>query len=594
MRDISFSGNQQVSARQIKKKIVTQQTGWWPFATKHHFDPVAWQSDLARIERLYETMGHYQAEVMKDQVIPDKSGGVKLAVRINEGELTRIGRVDIAGVDKLPEADGQAALDDLPLRPEAPFLEGDWNAAKNQLRSELRGRGYATVDVDGQALVDVSTHRADLKLAVSAGRHYRFGDIRVDTGKGTRIAPVWIWEQARLAAPEGASFSDDALEEAQRRVSGMGVFAMTKVTAGAPDPATSLIPVDVEVREAPPRTLRLGGGARIDQIRNEARAIGEWTHRDFRGGMRRLMLRAEAGWAFIPNTYAVLRDQSDVGPRNGPIFRLRLEFEQPRLLGRPSWRERSTLVVERTMEQSYNLLGARLQNGVIWQPRGSLTVFPSHNLESSYLNGPPISGAATAPLTLGCASSSNNCLVWLSYLEEVVTWDRRGNALDPRDGFYASVALQQGGGPLLGDFTYLRVLPDVRGYVSFGEDNDLTLSARARVGALLPRSGDAGDSAVVTRFYGGGGASMRGFSDRRLSPLLAAPAPGTDPNARLTLPIGGNGLIEGNFEVRYSLTANLRLAVFADFGQVTRDRLRFDDLRGVLWAVGVGLRYLTP
>ena len=33
----------------------------------------------------------------------------------------------------------------------------------------------------------------------------------------------------------------------------------------------------------------------------------------------------------------------------------------------------------------------------------------------------------------------------------------------------------------------------------------------------------SGESAVVIRFYGGGANSMRGFSERRLSPLLQVP-----------------------------------------------------------------------
>ena len=50
---------------------------------------------------------------------------------------------------------------------------------------------------------------------------------------------------------------------------------------------------------------------------------------------------------------------------------------------------------------------------------------------------------------------------------------------------------------MLGDFNYYRVLPDVRGYVSVGEDNELTFAGRLRVGELLPTSGNAQDSAVA-------------------------------------------------------------------------------------------------
>jgi translocation and assembly module TamA len=473
------------------------------------------------------------------------------------------------------------------------FREDDWEKAKAQLERRLRARGYAKVKVDGRALVDVGTHAAALTIVVVPGLQYRFGEIQVKADEGGQIAPVFVWEQVRLAIPEGKLYSDEALHEAERRVFGMGVFATARVNAGEPDDATRLIPVRVSVREAAFRTLRLGGGAKVDQIRNEARLIGEWTHRNFRGGMRKLTLRAEAGWAFIPNAYVVYEGKASDAPRSGPIGRLRLDFEQPRLRGHPSLRLLTRLESDRTLEQAYNALSNRLSAGVIWQPRSQLSIYPAYHLEADYLSGSPVDSVATNPLTLGCDTTADHCLVWLSYLEETFTWDHRNNTLEPRNGVYVSLSLQQGGGPLQGDFTYFRVLPDARAYVSLGGDDEVTFAARVRVGGLWPTSGDPDDSAVVTRFYAGGAVSMRGFNERRLSPLLLAPAP-NDPSVQITVPIGGNGMIDGSFEARYSITPKLRLAAFVDFGEVTRGRLGPRDIPGLLWAVGVGLRYLTP
>jgi translocation and assembly module TamA len=60
------------------------------------------------------------------------------------------------------------------------------------------------------------------------------------------------------------------------------------------------------------------------------------------------------------------------------------------------------------------------------------------------------------------------------------------------------------------------------------------------------------------------------------------------------MPIGGNGMIDGSFEARYTIAGPLRLAGFVDVGQVTPGRINAGDLQSVLWAVGIGLRYLTP
>jgi translocation and assembly module TamA len=594
VRALRIEGNQAISSRQIKDKILTAKTGWWPFATKQYFDPVSWEADLRRIVRLYETRGYYQARIAQEQAIPQPKG-VNLEVKVDEGQVTKVGTFELRGLEALSEADREAALVKMPLKVGAPFDESDWDSAKSGIIPRLHDRGYAKATVEGEALVDVKTHLAAVTIVVHPGVRYHFGAIDVKTAPAPHVPPVFVWEQARLAIHEGALYSDEALEEAQRRVFGMGVFGSVSVTAGTADEATAVLPVVVTVREAPFRTLRLGAGVVIDQIHEEARLIGDWTHRNFLGGTRKLTIHAEAGWAFLPNIYAVATNDQSVAARSGPVADLGATFEQPRLGGHPSLKQQSSIDLSRTIQETYDNLGGRLAAGVVWQPRARVSIFPAYHLEVDYLNGSPINSAATAPLTLGCQTTSGSCVVVLSYLEEVVTWDHRDKPLEPRNGFYTSLSLQEGGGPLQGDFGYFRVLPDLRAYVSFLDDNALTFAARLQVGELWSISGE---SAVVIRFYGGGANSMRGFSERRLSPLLQAPIPGAVAvNGMVpteTVPIGGNGMFMGSFEARYSVLDNVRVATFVDVGQVTTGLFEVSDLPGVLWAVGVGLRYLTP
>jgi translocation and assembly module TamA len=592
VKSLEISGSRAIPTGDIKDRILTQQTGWWPFATKRFFDPVAWQADLERIVRLYAARGYYQAEISKQEVLPKPPDGVALSVALHEGNPTRIGTLDIRGLEGLAEADRKSALERLPVAPGSVFEEEHWEAAKEQIKTRLRNHGYAEVALDGAALVDADTQRAALTIVVRPGKLFSFGEIRVQVDHGARVGAPVIWEQVRLAIPVGRTFSEEAIEEARARLRAMGVFTTPAVTAGVPDAATGTVPVEVATHEAPFRTVKLGGGARVDQARNELRLVGEWSNRDFFGGLRRLTLRGELGWAFIPNIYDVVTSNESAGPRNGPIARLGAEFEQPRLFGRPTLRWRNIVTATHTLEQAYSLTGGWISTGIVWQPRTSVSVFPGYHIEADYLAGAPISSAATAPLTLGCQTTDNQCLVWLSYLEQTVTWDRRRTPLEPKYGFYLALGLQEGGGPLGGNFSYLRVLPDARVYHSFGEDGRLTLSARLKVGELWPTSGVPSSSAVVTRFYAGGSVSMRGFGERRLSPLLLAPAP-RDPNVLITIPIGGNGLIDGSFEARYTVMGPLRVAGFVDFGQVTPGLLGASDVAHVIWAVGTGLRYLT-
>ena len=596
IRDLSIDGTHAVSPRQIKKKILSSKTGWWPFAHKEYFDPVTWEADLKRIVRLYVSRGFYQARIAHDAVTPDGKDGVALKVAVEEGKPTHVASLQVSGLDGLPPADGEAARSGLALHAGQVFDEGDWESSKSGIVSKLRARGYYRAAAAGEALVGESSQEANLRIVVRPGIQYRFGAIDVKAGPTARIPSVLVWDQTRVAIPEGSLFNDDALDEAQRRVFGMGVFATVRVVPGPPDEATARIPLVVTVREAPFRTLRAGAGLKIDQIHQEARLIGEWSHRNFEGGLRKLTLHGEVGWAFLPSIWAVASDDQSQAPlRNGPVFDFSVSFEQPRFLGHPSLREQNSVELERTIQQSYDNLAGRFGTGVIWQPRSRLSIFPAYRLEGDYLNGAPVNSAASAPLTLGCETTTGSCLVWLSYLEQTVTWDHRDKPMEPRKGFFAALSLQEGGGPLQGDFNYLRVQPDVRGYYSFLDGAALTLAARLRVGELWPTSGDPLQSAVVIRFYGGGSTSMRGFSERRLSPLLAAPVQGPTRNSIRTVyvPIGGNGIVDGSLEARYSITDSFRLATFVDFGQVTSGLIKPGDVPDMLWAVGIGLRYLT-
>lgn len=587
VRELALEGADQVSERALERGIATSATSVWPFAKKQYFDPFTWQSDLRRIERMYRARGFYQAEVTGDEV-RQVDDGVELTAHLREGKPTRVASVRYQGLDGLPSEERAKVLADLDL--EGVFQEGHWRNAKETVRARLRELGYARARVTGRALVDVDTQTAALLIAADTGPLCSFGDILIESGPRPRIVPLWIWEQVRIAIPDGKLFSEAALVEAQRRVFAMGVFSVAKVTAGEPDPTSHRMPVLVEVREAPLRMLRTGVGIKVDQVRNEARASLEWSHLDFMGGMRKLTARGEAGWAFIPNAYAVARNDVAAGARNGPLVRSRLELEQPRLAGEPRLRGQATLELQRTLEQAYDSLGGKASLGASWHPWSTLSVYARYNVQGDYVNGPAIASISAAPLTLGCVSESASCLLWLSYLEQIVTWDKRDSSLEPRRGFFASLGVQEGGGPLLGNFTYLRLVGELRGYLTLG--NLVTLSGRARMGEIFHRGGE---TAVVTRFFPGGGVSMRGFSDRRLSPLLLAPPPSTQLGAPplLTLPIGGNGMYEGSLELRWNLTESLGLAVFVDVGQVSRGSLSASDFAAALWAVGFGFRYRT-
>jgi translocation and assembly module TamA len=113
-----------------------------------------------------------------------------------------------------------------------------------------------------------------------------------------------------------------------------------------------------------------------------------------------------------------------------------------------------------------------------------------------------------------------------------------------------------------------------------------TLAARVRSGAIF------GDLAPTERFFSGGAASQRGFSERKLAPS----AIGEYDGSLRSIPYGGGALIETGLELRVPITTIKEMPFgtvgFLDGGDVTEtiDEMHPTNLH---WAAGVGLRLLT-
>lgn len=612
VKDITIQGTQRLDEDDIKKKILTTETPWWgqiwPFHDVHYFDPNAWQADLRRIERYYQARGYYQAQVLHHEVTPEGEDAVRLRVEVTEGQPTSIATLDIRGLESLPKEHQDAAVKDLPLRQGAVFHEEDWAGLKQKIQSALREQGYAEAKVEGEVRVDVLTRQADVQLEITPGQRYHFGTIFVTQDERPKVPSRRIIEQAQGAIHPADWYSESALAEAQARVFKMGVFGGVKVNRGAPDRAAATVPVVVDVREAPFHTQKLGGGIGVDQTRNEGRVLGEYTDRNFLGGLRRFTVRAKVGYAFIPGVLAVLSPPETQTQQARPGWTLDTlaEVEQPRLLFR-DLRGQLTVGAQKGLEQAFEYIEGRAKVGVIWQPIPEVSVFPSLNYELYRLSGVLTQSTTVGSQGLGCLpDATGSCNVALSYGEVAVEYDRRDDRSEPRNGYYAALSVQAGGKVLLGDFNYLRFLPDVRIYKTFQRLDRFTLAARLKLGTLVPLAGTP-ESPIVARFYSGGANSMRGFDNRRLSPMLLVPT--TDSTGGFattplglekaeTIPIGGNGLLESSIEARYRVTTSISAAVFLDMGFVSPGSFDFGDPgfipRNTLYAVGIGARYLTP
>jgi translocation and assembly module TamA len=572
---LAIKGNEAIGEGTIRARILTAETSWVPFTEKRYLDEAVLETDLRRIVRLYQAHGYYKARIAETKV-DRKHDEVEVLIRVEEGPATRIGRLSFTGLDELPESERKSVLAGLPLTEGAVFAEEPFDRTKATLQQRLREAGYAEAEVEGNATVSLPDDSAEVSVVVDAGRHYQFG--RVFVAGANRVPRVRVLERAHEDIKEGAPYSESALSDAESRIFEMGVFSAVKVTRGAPDRRAGTVPVVVDVREAPFRTLRLGAGIGLDRSRQEVpRLIGEWTNRNFFGGLRKLTWSNQLALVFVPNILDGLHDPQPAGSSQ-------LELEQPGFFS-PDLSLTTSLGYDRGVYPGLTYHAATGRVGVVWRAGPHFTIVPSYNLSIFKLNA-----AAEASTDIGqeavrdqCAISGELCR--LAFLEQRFAYDRRDNAVEPTKGFMLALALQEGSHYLGGGFNYLRLLPEARAYFPVGRH---VLAARLMGGLLKPAGNEA--SSVLTRFHLGGGATQRGFGNRGLSPR-ASPADGAAPTDELD-PVGGNGMISGNLEMRWSLPASLGLVTFVDVGEVEP---AISDLSvGALnVAVGLGLRYRT-
>ena len=615
----SIEGEQQLKEGDLKEKVVTNESSWLPswvpwLGHLEWFDPIAWQADLRRIQRFYEANGYYQARVVEDVVTETKPKHVKLLVRLREGDPARVTSVNVVGLEALPPDMSRGVLEELPLNVGDIFLEDSWQQTKALLASRLRELGFAEVALSGEALVDVDGAKVDCALTVVLGTRYKFGKTFVATDPGAQVPPRLIADVASPDLVPGEYFSESAMADAQARVFQMGVFAGAKVNRGAPDREAGTVPVVIDVREAPFRSVRMGGGLGGDLVRQELRAIFEYTNRNVGfsrlflkdSRLDRLTLKAKLGIAVLPNVVEVFR--SAPLSKWGPVWRVYTEYEVPRVFELRTLSFQGSVDLLRTLDNTYSYDALEGKVGFVWRPFTDVTIFPSLNL-NGFLLYAPLELRDTAPAgAMNCPVFPNACIV--SFLDVTAELDERDNKLEPKAGYYLSLDVAGGLSSTSRLRPFFKVTPEVRGYVSFGKKKQFTLAGRGKFGLLLAPEND---TPIVVRYFSGG-SNMRGFYNRRLSPQIAVPtlvsqeAPrcagqADCPKVQLpdftkgtTLPLGGAGLLEASVELRWAVSEDWILAIFNDWGLVTEQPIgaTTDWASSLYTAVGFGVRYRTP
>lgn len=606
------------------------------FVTYEAFDEDVLARDLERVERYYRARGYYEAKVVAARVIPyDDTDRVIVQIKVQQGTPVLTRSVRVTGIELLPFRVATQALTSVRLRDDEPFDEEKFEATKRALADVLADEGYAFVEVEGRARIDISRHAADAEFRVKPGRLAQYGDVKIFGLDEIPESPV----RANLLLRKGDQYSRSELVDARAALVSLGVFSTVEVREDKSQKETGVVPINVVVQESALRTVRLGGGASFDVLRLENHLRIGWEDRNFLGGMRQFSIDTRPGITYFPTRIDELAAPTRLLVEN----KIRTELRQPAFVeGRTTGFVAGEYNIypllyplpEGTVPDQERIIGYhefKAQTGVE-------RAFFNHHLYAT----PSLNWQANIPILYQCPidplTGQENCAppdqlgletVQVRFPELFLALDFRDDPIHPNRGVYLSNDFQVAG--FGGDVEDLRVRPEARVYVPLHRYNRRwTLALRGTLGFLFPQnygesldpSTPVGQIALVDSqappvvsdqqkllfraFYSGGPTSNRGYAFRDVGPhgpigFLVPTGANCSLEGRTVddlpptciRPLGGLTLWEASFEVRFPITTSLSGATFVDASDVTKGvaEIRFDFPHV---SVGPGLRYETP
>jgi translocation and assembly module TamA len=571
VKSVQIEGNDAFSDGDLRDRLATRKTGWWPLATRRWFDPAAMDLDLKRIPAFYADNGYFDARVLKHEIKDRGDGSVDVIITVQENVPTKIEKVTFEGFPANVQRRGERMVRRWDLEPGDTVNYERYSVVKGRLQDRLKEDGYAYGKVAGEISIDRDKHKAWVKLDSTSGPPVRFGKTTV-VGNGSIPAHALLH---RVTWKEGDKYDPHDLGTTQGRLYAFGVFSSVRMEL--PETPREVADVQIQVSPGQLKELKLGAGFGVERQREEVRGRAEWTISNFLGGLRKLRIRVRPAYVVIPTVADIARHgpaaENDVRLTQPDIFGTHVSFHAMAgydlgiTEGFQFHGPRGQLGIDRPFFRD------RMLGGLAW----NLQYFDFFSINTDVFDetNTALGGGFKDPYRL-------------AFLEEFVQIDLRDRPLDPTYGGFVMLRAEEGATYFASDFRYLKLTPEIRAYVPLGRR--IVLAARALGGWMQPYGEDA-FSPVTRRFALGGPSSHRGFSFGRLSPQIYSMSQDR------SIPIGGDGQVLFSLESRIDIVRVggnwLGIVPFVDAGDVTPD---FDDLdlRELHLASGLSLEYQTP
>ena len=555
LKQIDFEGNARLSNTTLRTGLAlhrTQKRGRAP-------DPYLIGVDAERIRGEYLRRGYFDVDV---RYRTERKGDETTVIYTVEEGVRATTRVAIRG---LPDDPGllEKVRAALPLEDGAPFSYEAYEKAKESLEAIVEDAGYANVKLDARVIADRANHTALVDLAYDPGPKAHFGTIEIN-GVDGRLRSAVV---ERLQFQTGQTYSTAAIAATQRQLYALGRFSTVHIQPDRND--TAEVAVTVDVAEGAKREVKLGGGVGMDPATYEVRGRVGYTI---------------TGWPFTMHTFSL-----DLRPAYARLRQTGVWEPRIRAIATDERQDLFWTHGKGIVQGGYNYLAveAYTSYGPLARLAFETPVFTDkvkarvgwriERLDFRTIN-PLVDQALQMRLGL-------NQTQLVGAYEQSAILDLRDHPTETTFGLYGELRVVEGTKAAGGNFDYVQLIPELRGYAPLGR---VVFAARARWGRFFVK----GSVPATERFYSGGSVRQRGFSERHLSPQVRGDVMGTTED----VPYGGDELLETGLESRFPITTikgmPLGGVLFLDGADVVDDdqKLRPSKLH---WAAGIGLRLHT-
>ncbi len=429
------------------------------------------------------------------------------------------------------------------LGPRQPARSGEISGAVSGSINSWRDQGHATARVTSQQITARhADDKLDISVALDPGPLVYFGDLAVSGNED--VSRARILQIAGL--PTGDVYAPSEIAAAETRLRRAGAFDSVAMTQADDLIDGNILPMTVQLDEAKPR--RFGFGLELSSI--EGLTVSSfWLHRNLLGGAERFRVDTEIAGIN--------------GETGGTDYSINTSFTRPATFGADT-DFFITSELSREDEPDYLIDKFEVDVGFSRILSDELTVRAGVGLLTAH-----------EETDLGTRDYT------LFTLPLDATYDRRDSETNAKSGYYLDLSVT----PFISiddDLAGARTYGDLRGYISFGEEQQLTLAGRLQIGSVA--GADTSEAPADYLFYSGGGGTVRGQSYKNLGVETW--------NGSEFVTTGGTSFAGAQLEARYVVREKISLVGFYDIGQVgdTAVPLENGDWHA---GAGIGLRYDT-